>query len=233
MKRTFAILALACGFLCAGSVLAADGAPADKPVPEGFKSLFDGKTLDGWTGNPELWSVQDGCITGTTTAEKPLTYNQFLTWKGEVADFELLIDFRLYNHNSGIQFRAFPNPGREWSLGGYQADCAGLPHMGIIYGENFRGILANVGESVLWKDGKKTVVEKFGEAKDIQSNVDFEGWNTYRVVAQGNHIVQYINGVKTAEMVDEDGVARASGLLGFQLHVGGPMKVQFKNIFLK
>ena len=46
---------------------------------EGFESIFDGETLEGWTGNPDLWSVEDGAITGTTTKEAPLKFNQFLS----------------------------------------------------------------------------------------------------------------------------------------------------------
>ncbi|MDO4569810.1 MAG: DUF1080 domain-containing protein [Planctomycetia bacterium] len=227
--RTFAF-ALA---LTLSAVLCAQETPADKPVPEGFVQIFDGKSLEGWDGDPTFWSVQDGCITGISTSEKSVQYNTFLVWEGEVADFELLIDFRLYNHNSGIQYRAFLNPGKPWSLGGYQGDIAGQPHMGIVYGENFRGILSERGNKTLLKDGKKTVVESIGDKNDLLKAVDLEGWNTYRIVAKGNVCTQYINGVKMSEVVDEDDVARASGLLGLQMHVGPSMKVQFKNVFLK
>ena len=57
---------------------------------EGFRSLFNGKDLTGWDGNPELWSVEDGCITGKTTGPEQLPYNQFLIWRGGVVkNFEL------------------------------------------------------------------------------------------------------------------------------------------------
>ncbi len=209
--------------------------PADKPVPGGFVSIFNGKTLEGWDGDPSFWSVQDGCITGISTPETPIKYNTFLVWKnGEVADFELLIDFRLFNHNSGVQYRAFMNSGKPWSMGGYQADIAGKPYMGIVYGEGFRGILAQRGQqTTIGKDGKPVVTGNVGDSNEILSHIDLNGWNTYRIVAKGNVCSQYINGVKVSEIIDEDDVARASGLIGLQLHVGPPMKVQFKNIFLK
>lgn len=224
------------GLFVASSLSAFAGEmPADKPVPDGFVSIFDGKTLDGWDGDPAFWSVQDGCVTGISTPENPIKYNTFLVWKnGEVADFELLVDFRLFNHNSGVQYRAFMNPGKPWSMGGYQADIAGQPHMGIVYGEGFRGILAQRGQqTTIGKDGKPVVTGKVGDSNELLSHVDLNGWNTYRIVAKGNVCSQFINGVKVSEIIDEDDVARASGLLGFQLHVGPPMKVQFKNIFLK
>lgn len=235
MKRTFPALCLTallslflCGLVSAGEM------PADKPVPDGFKSLFDGKTLDGWDGDPAFWSVQDGCITGISTPENPIKYNTFLTWKdGEVADFELLCDFRLFNHNSGIQYRAFKND-KPWSLGGYQADIAGQPHMGIVYGEGYRGILCQRGDqTTIGKDGKQTVTGKVGDKNELLDHIDLTGWNTYRIVAKGNVLTQYINGYKVSELIDEDAVARFSGVLGFQMHVGPAMKVQFKNIFLK
>ncbi|MBQ6109234.1 MAG: DUF1080 domain-containing protein [Thermoguttaceae bacterium] len=216
------------------SLASAGEMPADKAAPEGFQSLFDGKTLDGWDGDPAFWSVQDGCITGISTAETPVKYNTFLTWtKGEVADFELLCDFCLTNHNSGIQYRAFKNE-KPWSLGGYQADIAGPPHMGIVYGEGYRGILCQRGDqTTIGKDGKQTVTGKVGDKNELLDHIDLTGWNTYRIVAKGNVLTQYINGYKVSELIDEDAVARFSGVLGFQMHVGPAMKVQFKNIFLK
>lgn len=215
--------------------LSAGEMPADKAAPEGFVSLFDGKTLDGWDGDPSYWSVQDGCITGISTDAKPIAYNTFLVWKnGEVADFELQADFRLFNHNSGIQYRAFMNPGKPWSMGGYQGDIAGAPYMGIVYGENFRGILCQRGQqTTIGKDGKPVVTGQVGDRDELLSHIDLNGWNSYRIVAKGNVCTQFINGFKVSEIIDEDDAARFSGLIGFQLHAGPSMKVQFKNVFLK
>ena len=69
------------------------------------------------------WSVQDGAITAESTEENPCTDNQFLVWQGgDVADFELKLQFRLENNsgNSGIQFRSLITP--EGRTVGYQAD---------------------------------------------------------------------------------------------------------------
>ena len=48
---------------------------------EGFKPIFDGKTLNGWDGDPKLWTVEDGAITGRTNDEDPLKTNQFIIWR--------------------------------------------------------------------------------------------------------------------------------------------------------
>ena len=104
-RRVFALVALVLTLLATTSSQA-----ADKEV--GFRSLFDGKTLDGWTGNTEFWRVEDGAIVGESTAEKPLDHNTFLIWdRGEIDDFELRLEFRLTSENddaanSGVQFRS-------------------------------------------------------------------------------------------------------------------------------
>ncbi|MDO4576336.1 MAG: DUF1080 domain-containing protein [Planctomycetia bacterium] len=209
-------------------------AEESKPVPEGFVSLFDGKTLAHWDGDPKFWSVEDGCLTGRSTPENPVVYNTFLIWDGEVANFELQVDFRLTGGNSGIQYRAFPGKsGKPWSLGGYQGDIAGMPYMGIVYGEQYLGIMAQRGTKVVFNtDGSKDV-ETFADAAELAKSIDFNGWNTYRIVADGNHLTHYINGVKMSEIIDNTPTTLKEGKIGFQMHVGNPMTVKFKNVFLK
>ena len=96
--------------------LAALAAQAEAPAAdaEGFRPLFDGKTLEGWDGDPKFWRVEDGCITGQTTKENPATYNTFLIWRGgKPADFQLKIEFRMPNPgfaNSGMQIRSWEGP---------------------------------------------------------------------------------------------------------------------------
>ncbi len=205
------------------------------------RQLFDGKTLDGWNGNPKFWSVKDGAITGTTTADNPTQGNTFLIWEGgDLADFELNMEYRIQGGNSGIQYRSFhlEKAADEWRIGGYQADIdSGDTYSGILYGEKFRGILGKRGEQtkLTRNDGKFKVelIEKFGDSNAIQQKISKDGWNTYRIVAEGFHFTHYINGVKTVEVTDNDEKERRkSGLLALQLHAGPPMTVQFKNIRL-
>src|SRR5215831_11693420 len=144
---------------------------ADSQTESGFQSLFNGKDLSGWDGNPKLWSVKDGAITGQTTAENPAMGNTFLIWtNGTVADFELRCSFRLVPGdskgfaNSGIQYRSKVVDPPNWVVGGYQADMeAGPDYSGILYEELFRGIMAQRGEKVVWdKDCTKKVVGSVG-----------------------------------------------------------------------
>ena len=103
--------------------------------------LFNGKDLTGWMGDLDIWSVQDGAITGQTTADKPLQANTFLIWQGgSIGDFELELDYRIVAGNSGIQYRSQVIDADNWSVGGYQADIeAGDNYSGILYDERGRG----------------------------------------------------------------------------------------------
>ena len=208
----------------------------------GFVPIFDGKTLDNWDGNPKFWSVKDGAITGQTTPENKTAGNTFIIWRGgQVQDFDLRFDYKIIGHNSGMQYRSFelPNPKQKWVVGGYQADFeAKDTYSGILYGERFRGILALRGEKseIVNENGKakKKSIEQFGDTKEIQSKIKKEDWNSYRITAVGNHLTHYINGVKTAECIDNDVAARRrTGIVALQLHAGPPMIVQAKNIRLK
>ena len=114
------------------------------------QSLFDGKTLDGWDGNPLHWSVEEGVIVGVNTVENPTKGNTFLIWKGgSLSDFDLTLECKIDSGNSGIQYRSFVKPGNHdgWRIGGYQADFeSGDKYSGICYGEAFRGILCMRGD---------------------------------------------------------------------------------------
>lgn len=206
------------------------------------KKLFDGKSLKGWDGNPKFWSVQEGAIVGQTTDKNPTKGNTFLIWKGgKMSDFELTMEYKIEAGNSGIQYRSFIKPGNHdgWRISGYQADLeAGDKFSGICYGEGFRGILSMRGEkTVLTIDEKRKLkkdVTKFGDSAEIGKAVKKGKWNQYRITAKGFHFHQYINGVKTTELIDNDEKSRRKdGLLALQLHAGKPMKVLFRNIVLK
>jgi hypothetical protein len=208
---------------------AADGAG------DGFVCLFDGKTLDGWEGKTQFWSVKDGAITGQTTADNPTKGNTFLIWRGgKVGDFELRLQFRMVGGNSGIQYRSTEMDG--FVVGGYQADFdAGHGFIGILYEERGRGIIGpRAKKTVIGEDGSKEVVGTTCDEKQFLASLKKEDWNEYVVIAKGNHLVQKINGFTTVEVTDnQKEKSRAEGILALQLHAGPPMLVQFKDIQLK
>ncbi len=108
-------------------------------------SLFDGKSLKGWTGNTDFWRVEEGTITGETTPGHMVKGNTFLIWEGgeTKGDFELTAEFKLIGGNSGIQYRSYEIPGSRWVCAGYQADMDGADqYTGCIYGERFAACFA-------------------------------------------------------------------------------------------
>ena len=197
------------------------------------RSLFNGKDLSGWDGNPELWSVQNGAITGSTKADKPLPYNQFLIWRGgKVKNFELRVTLRQTGNNSGIQYRSreLTEVGK-WSIGGYQCDVHPTPaNNAMLYDERGRGIVAQNGQEVIVDaTGAKWLVKEF-----LPIEVVVPDWNEYKIIARGNHLIHQINGKTTADIIDhQESERELEGLLAFQVHQGPAMKVEIKDIFLK
>ena len=214
------------------------GALADHHEEDGFISLFDGKTLENWDGNPKFWSVQEGAISGTTTKDNPTKGNTFIIWRGGTVDnFELRLKFKIVGGNSGIQYRSKDRG--NWVASGYQGDFeAGTTFSGILYEEKGRGILAQRGQKTdVVTDGEKhkvNVVGSLGDTKVIQGVIKKEQWNDYKIVARGFEFTHVINGRVTAQVTDLDKKSRKqSGILALQLHAGPPMNVQFKDIRIK
>ncbi len=236
MKTVSPFTWLGCGLLVLAAVRASE--------PE-FKPIFNGRDLSGWQGDPALWSVRDGAITGTTTPETRLTHNTFLVWtNGLLDDFELRLQYRIVGGNSGIQYRSVvAEQGRFGPIvGGYQADLeAGKSYSGILYEERGRGILALRGEVVRLsadpadpKKHKKEVLGSLGSSQELQAVIRPEDWNEYRIIARGHRLQHFINGRLMVDVTDEHAAAaRRSGVLAFQLHVGPPMTVQFKDVEFK
>ncbi len=201
------------------------------------KNLFNGKDLTGWKGL-DFWSVEDGCITGRTTKEKPTKGNTFLVYKDEVADFELTFKYKIIGGNSGVQYRSKLVDEKGYVVAGYQADFeAGKTHSGILYEEKGRGILAYRGQKVAFKDGdklgKKPNAEETSKSAEIQAKIKADDWNDYRIVAKGGHLQHFINGVQTIDVTDETALGAKKGILALQLHAGPAMVVQFKDLVLK
>ena len=215
--------------------------PTVKDDSLGFVQIFDGKTLDGWDGDQTFWRVENGEIVGETTPEKVVKVNNFLIWRGgKVKDFELKVDFKINGTNSGIQYRSLELPEiGKWVLKGYQADIELTNgYTGNIHEERGRTghvVLSKRGEVTRVIDGPifKTVA-KIADPTLLKGVVNVNGWNTYHIIARGPVIMQIINGQLVSIVLDEDTKNfTPEGLVGFQMHVGPPFKVQYKNILYK
>ncbi|MDA7887993.1 DUF1080 domain-containing protein [Akkermansiaceae bacterium] len=200
---------------------------------KGFRSLFNGKDLKGWDGNPKIWSVQDGVITGKTTSANQLKYNEFLIWQGgKVTNFEFRAKIKIIGTNSGIQYRSKELPSfGKWAVGGYQCDVhANAPYHAMMYEEGGRGITAQNGQGVVTDpEGTRWLTDRHDPVK-----AKFGEWNEYTIIANGNHLIHKLNGKKTAEFHDFEKKARSlSGVIAFQISRGQPMTVMVKDVWIK
>lgn len=217
------------------AILTAAAAAADPaPPPAGFVSLFNGKDLTGWDGAAGEWRVEDGALTAESTPEKPCTACNYLVWKnGKPADFEFSCDFKLSaNGNSGVQIRSESRP--NWDTFGYQADMEGNGNLvGYVYHHQY-GLIAERGQKVtIAADGNKTV-EKIGDPAALLNHYKKLDWNNYRITCRGPEIRLAINGVLMCQITDHRVPPdKRRGIIALQMHPGPPMKVQFKNLFLK
>ena len=213
------------------------------PAEEGFTTIFNGKDLTGWDGDPLHWSVADGVIRGDSAKNKAKG-NTFLVWRdGTLKDFELKLKYRIHGgNNSGVQYRS--KEVSKWVVSGYQAEVQNmLWKTGFLYHERGRGWLVDVGDMMeISKDGNKAVVGIVADQPTIIKapyHVD-KDWNEYHFICRGNHVIHVLNGYQTVELIDnhvnEKNPLRQrcmEGVLALQVHAGAPMTVDFKDIRIK
>src|SRR5262245_18051230 len=223
-------------FVVVLSVLLAFFPRFSSAIEKSARSLFNGTSLQGWTGNSANWRVENGAITAEIPAGKTLGHNEFLFWEGTIADFDLSLEFRISgvpDANSGIQFRT--QHLERGGAAGYQADLdQGQTWLGRIYHEHGRALIAGRGTVGSFAPDGRRWVDKFAEPGDFANLLKRDAWNLYRVRAAGPHVEIWINDRRVSALDDHQvGQAEYSGRLALQLHSGaGPVHVQFRNIRL-
>ena len=160
-----------------GAVAAAPTDPWNVLTPaeagQGYELLFNGKNLQGWDGDPALWTVENGSLVGSSDL-RPLQANSFLISRREFGDFVLRFDVKLRNGNSGMQFRS--ERLRSWTVRGYQVDFAEGKGWGNLHGEGLPGgLLLDA-----WQDKSEFAVRP--------------GWNEIELYCRGHHIRISVNG---------------------------------------
>ena len=221
-----------------------------------FISIFNEKDLSGWVGDSTYWSVKEGTLVGEVTPETILERNSFIIYeKAQPSNFELKLEYKISNSgNSGINYRSERIEKFPFALKGYQCDIDGKNrYTGQNYEEKKRTTLAYRGEKVtipsmpdsisktnLRKNVKKNcwqtrvVSDTLGDLKQLKSHIKENDWNSVHLIVKDNRMQHYINGVLMSDVLDLDTENRANkGFLGVQVHVGPPMKVQYKNIKIK
>jgi hypothetical protein len=220
---------------------------SDRPEPmtgeePGFETIFDGKTLKGWEGDPKYWRVENGEMVGEITPETLIKSNTFLIWRGgEPADFEVKTDFRITSGgNSGINYRSVVvpdkvTPGNRYAMRGYQFDMDGQRrYTGNNYEEKGRLFLAVRGQVTRVTGTRKPIIlASVGDQQELASGIR-DDWNNAHIIARGNVLMHLLNGRVMSIVIDDDPRGRMmKGLIGVQVHVGGPMQVRYRNWRLK
>jgi len=189
---------------------------ADQPaVPEGFTSLFDGKTFDGWEGNLNAFRIEDGAIVGGSLKER-VPRNEFLCPKQQYADFELRLKFKLLGKgaNAGVQVRSQRVPNHHEMIG-YQADL-GDNWWGSLYDESRR---------------RKMLA---GPTNELRNKIiKRDDWNQYVIRCTGKRIQLSINGHQTVDYTEPDDAIPQTGLIGLQIHGGPPTEAWYKDICIR
>jgi len=216
-----------------------------------YTELFDGVSLTGWHGDTALWHVSDSAIVGEIKPGKEIKRNSFIIWQGgKVRDFELIITYRVSKKgNSGFNYRSEAIADLPYALRGYQADIDGAnQYTGQNYEERGRTILAFPGQKVqlqpvqgeLAEHAKNNVwtasreMASLGNPDTLKLAIKNDDWNELRVVAKGNRLKHYINGVLMCDVTDDDTRNRKmEGFLRFQVHVGPPMTIAVRRIRLR
>jgi hypothetical protein len=239
MKTVHALFLFA---LLAGSCFSAVAQQQRFPVAtndeSGFEKIFDGQSLAGWEGDTNYWRVENGCLVGEVTPDRLLKQNSFIVWRGgETRDFELKIEYRVSARgNSGINYRSVMATNGPWAMRGYQADIDGAnKYTGQNYEEKGRTFLALRGQVTRLEAGKPPqVIAALGGTNELLSVIRNDDWNEYHLIACGSTMTHILNGRVMSVVMDEDPQnRRGDGLLGVQVHVGPPMKIEYRNVRLK
>jgi hypothetical protein len=189
-------------------------------LPAAPETLFDGKSLAGWEGDPKWWRVEDGALTGGSRTEK-VPHNYFLATQRSFQNFDLRLRLKLTGTpgtgmiNSGVQIRSIRVPNNT-EMAGYQVD-AGDGWWGKLYDESRR----------------RRVIAEPVDAAAVKAAVRKDDWNEYRIRAEGPRIRSWINGVPALDYTETEPRTAADGRIAVQIHSGGHALVQVKDVVIE
>ena len=184
-------------------------------------NLTDGRTFNGWVGDTnKTWRMEDGAFVGGTL-ERKVPQNEFLRTTRSFTNFVLKVKFKLVGTdaggfiNGGVQVRSEPAKTPPNEMVGYQCDI-GEGWWGALYDESRRN-------KVLIKPDPKAV------EKALKKN----DWNQYVIRCEGKRIRTSINGVEMIDYTEADDSLPQFGLIGLQVHGGGPAVASYKDVLVE
>lgn len=203
------------GSLCVSGALVS----AEEKPEEGFRSLFDGKTLTGWEGNEKIFRVEEGAILAGSLQEK-IPNNEFLCSQDRFGNFELRLQARLRGEgkNAGIQFRSERIP-NHFEVKGYQCD------MGMMQSKSIWGSLYDESRR------RKFLME--GDAEKLAKLVQADEWNDITIRCAENKIQIWVNDLQTVDYEEADKEIPATGIIGLQIHGGAPAEAAYRKIRIR
>lgn len=212
-----------------------DANEANEPTinGEGTIDLLEGGTLDAWKVPSNRWSVDGESIVGHTDGEK-LKTPEWLYTKQRFSNFEFTCELRLTgdNHrNTGIYYRvnvilfqghqknsknndqkAFEAPS------GYEFDAA-------FYNPERKNFWGSLGDWYV-----RPSLRVYPDSAIVDQAYQPEKWNRMTIRASGNRLEYWINGIKVMDYLDQDPKGSREGIIGFQIHDGSVMKLEYRNI---
>ena len=228
--------------------------PYDFEDHDGYVEIFDGRTLNGWDGNPKFWRVEDGAIVGESTPEKP-SGNSYIAYRRmDAKDFTLKFEIKVEGTGgSGLQYRsrtglpwlanispavtAFNGPvNLNWMMTGPQADFwPSQVYTGQFYSENTpMRILAWRGQVVEgFGDRSKRLMGTIGDRQQLGTLVHQNDWNQYVVIARGGTFLHIVTGQLMAVMIDDDPTSSNNQAGQFGIEIEATTQVFVRNIWVK
>jgi hypothetical protein len=228
--------------------------PYDFNDHEGYVSIFDGKSLDGWDGNPKFWRVENGAIVGESTPANPSGNSYIVYRKLEAHDFTLKFEVKVEGTGgTGLQYRSrtglpwlanipasvTANVGPvnlDWMMTGPQADFwPSRVYTGQFYSENTpMRILAWRGQVVEgFGDKSKRLMGTIGDRAALGELVKQNDWNEYVVIARGGTFLHIVNGRLMAAMIDDDPSSSNNWSGQFGIEIEATTRVSVRNVWVK
>ncbi|MDF2376304.1 MAG: DUF1080 domain-containing protein [Verrucomicrobiales bacterium] len=203
----------------------------------GFEPIFNGKDFTDWDSQPGAWEIIGGEIHCTGEAKN----KNWLIWrKEEPANFILKLEFKWESGNSGVQVRS--DDLGDWQIFGYQVEVAqqdvmGLWHHSLLSREHptkeARHLMTTAGQTAEISDAGARTVTQENDTAEIQSHYKEAEWNTMEIIVDGDKLVQKINGIVFATLIDQDpGMGRKKGWIALQDH-GKGCRVAYRNLRIK
>lgn len=226
MKHLLSVLVCSCLFIPLAA-FSAEANEANEPTivsPE-VVDLLAGGTLDAWKIPSARWSLEGDRIVGQTGAEK-IQIPEWIYTQQRYGDFVFTCELRMAGderQNSGIYYRVSTFPLKEQGArkafeapSGYEFDVV---HPGRV------GYTGSLGDAYV-----RPNLRVFPDSNVVSQTFKADDWNRLTIRARGNRLEYWINGTKIMDFLDPDPKGAREGTIGFQIHNGSVMKVEYRKI---